>query len=506
MVLLLNDCEKGAGVDLAKKYNVRVYPTFAMVDDAGEVTARWAGYEGVARFIAQVDAARADMSTIAAKKQRFADEPTLPLALALAQHAEAVFAAGEAVEYYRHALTLEPSLAGELRVKIFMAMYYGLGAEEFTVAQLLAEGDAILADPETSVELVLQVASAVKRAAPPAQYVPYLERALAVTAEVPADPELAADYERYRRQLAVDEALLIRRDRTLALRLRRENLSPDWMQDTSEVHRFAWWCYENDLNLAEAYRLTVAAAAAVAGDADRASILNTGAALAFKLGDLQQAVAHQQEVVALSPARERYQTALRKYEAAHATAAGEFVEPRSQTAFPDRITIANGAGTATLVATGAGLRQRTIMKIDAYAIVSYVSAGLDLAAAADAGVDPGAAIRVVDAPKRIQLDLKRNAPRDRLIGSLAKAIAANYPDMSAFSDDLAAFRACFDRDGREGDRIVFDYLPDAGLVITLNGEFKGAIAGPAFMEALWSVWFGARPVDERLKQDLTARV
>ncbi len=99
MVLLLNDCEKGAGVDLAKKYNVRVYPTFAMVDDAGEVTARWAGYEGVARFIAQVDAARADMSTIAAKKQRFADEPTLPLALALAQHAEAVFAAGEAVEY-----------------------------------------------------------------------------------------------------------------------------------------------------------------------------------------------------------------------------------------------------------------------------------------------------------------------------------------------------------------------------------------------------------------------
>ena len=109
MVLLLNDCEKGEGLDLAKKYEVRVYPTYAMVDHTGEVTDRWAGYAGVDGFIAQVDAALADRSTITAKKERFQSEPDLALALALAQHAEAIFASTEAVDYYRKAMALDRS-------------------------------------------------------------------------------------------------------------------------------------------------------------------------------------------------------------------------------------------------------------------------------------------------------------------------------------------------------------------------------------------------------------
>ena len=45
-ILFQIDCEKGEGVELAKKYKVSGYPTFMMVDSTGEITDRWIGYAG----------------------------------------------------------------------------------------------------------------------------------------------------------------------------------------------------------------------------------------------------------------------------------------------------------------------------------------------------------------------------------------------------------------------------------------------------------------------------
>ncbi len=505
VVLLKNDCEKGEGVDLAKRYEVRVYPTFAMVDGAGEVTDRWAGYAGVDGFIAQVEAALADRSTIAAKKTRFQAAPTLALAQSLAQHAESVFANVEAVDYYRKAMALDPSLTAGLREKVFMSMFYGLRGGDFTNEQLLAEGDAILADPAVTVHQAMQVAGVVKRVASSAEYVPFLRRSLEIVARPVDDPELTEDADFYRRQLAIDEALLIHEDRPLALRLRREAMDPGWQDDPAQLNRFAWWCLQNELNLAEAYELAVKAAGLATSDGDRANILDTAAQIAFKRGDIERAIEHQQEAVDLLPTRESLKRNLATFEAAR-DQAGSLVEPKTKTVFAERVTVAHGGKSATLVATGVGLRTRTIMKVDIYTIASYVCETADLAALA-AGADGAASgLVTLDLPKRIQMEVRRDVGRDRLIGGLTSSIAddaARNPELQA---DLDRFVGLFDRDARKGDRIVFDYVPELGLVASVNGDVLGTITGTAMMRALWKVWLGEKPIDAGLKRDLVARV
>ena len=165
-------------------------------------------------------------------------------------------------------------------------------------------------------------------------------------------------------------------------------------------------------------------------------------------------------------------------------AAGAITEPKTKTEYPDQVTI----GDVTLVATGVGVREKTFAKFDVYSIVSYVVEGADF----DRD-KKGNGLATADVAKRIQMDLKRGFSRKKLIAAFEDVIKKNYDDMSAFEADMAAFFAYFERDAQENDVLVFDYLPGAGLTTTLNGEVKGTIMNTAFVEALWTVWFGKKP-------------
>jgi hypothetical protein len=183
-----------------------------------------------------------------------------------------------------------------------------------------------------------------------------------------------------------------------------------------------------------------------------------------------------------------------------AASADALVEPKTGHEYPDQIAVETPAGPATLVATGVGLREKTMMKVDVYTIVSYVDG------AAALGAEPVPAILTLDAPKRLQMDLRRGFGRDKLVDTFVKTIAANFADQTPFAADLAVFLGYFERDAQEGDVIVFEYIPQIGLTTSLNGEVKGVIENFAFVTALWSVWFGEHPADDGLTRALVAQV
>lgn len=176
------------------------------------------------------------------------------------------------------------------------------------------------------------------------------------------------------------------------------------------------------------------------------------------------------------------------------------VEPKTGTEYPDQITIDTPAGPATLVATGAGLREKTMLKVDVYTIVSYVDGAVAL------GADPATTILSLDAPKRLQMDLRRGFSREKLVGAFVESIERNYADRGPFAADLEVFLAYFQRDAQTGDKIVFEYVPKVGLTTSLNGEVKGVIGNVAFVQALWSGWFGKYPVDAQLARALVSLV
>lgn len=177
-------------------------------------------------------------------------------------------------------------------------------------------------------------------------------------------------------------------------------------------------------------------------------------------------------------------------------AATAVTAPKTGTEYPDEIVVQGAEGPITLRVTGVGLREKTFLKVNIYTIVSYIAQDAPL------GDDPAVAIRTLDVPKLIQMDLLRSFSRQKLVDMLREVIDKNYESTAAFETDLETFLAGFTRDAEKGDRIIFEYLPGRGLTTTLNGKVCTEIANPAFVEALWTVWFGEKPANEGLKRAL----
>ena len=55
---------------------------------------------------------------------------------------------------------------------------------------------------------------------------------------------------------------------------------------------------------------------------------------------------------------------------------------------------------------------------------------------------------------------------------------------------------------KEGDQMVFTYLPVKGTTLAINGKEKLTIAAPAFGPVLLSVWLGSKPPNPDLKKGM----
>jgi hypothetical protein len=65
-------------------------------------------------------------------------------------------------------------------------------------------------------------------------------------------------------------------------------------------------------------------------------------------------------------------------------------------------------------------------------------------------------------------------------------------------DQLAAMY----RDVQPGDRYALTYVPGEGTRLSLNGNDLGAIPGDDFARAVFSIWLGTNPIDEKFRDRL----
>ncbi len=313
VVLVQVDCEKGEGPEIAKKYGVSGYPTFITVNGDGEITDSTIGYGGDEVWAAYVMASVADQRTIEAKTAAYAEQPTAALARSLGNRASTAYEFKNAVNYFKVARDLEPDNAAEFTEHILTNIYYGSFSDVFTLNEVEAEvkpafnaADADVGDWLHLAEIMTQVA---KLTGAPDRAAPYLEKALAADVD-PEDENMV----RSRGRLAVDGALIIDKDEAKADKLMRASLPEDWDSSPRYLNRYAWWCFENQVNMDEGLELALKGAELAEDDNARARILDTVAELCNALGNCGEAVEHMKRAVDIQPDNQSYKDQLARFE------------------------------------------------------------------------------------------------------------------------------------------------------------------------------------------------
>jgi len=306
-----NNCEVGEGPAIAKKYNVKGYPTFIMTNGDGEVASAWIGYPGPEKWAANVLAGDKDQRTLAEKKAAFEDSPNKDLACLLANSASAGYDFAGSVKYFRSARQFDPAGAAEYTSEILTNMYYGARSGAFTLADVSSEADIVMASktssPENKVDVALMVRGMANQMGSLESAIPYITAALEASE---GHPELAEG----RINLEIDHALLVEKDTSKALELKRKSMPEGWKEDPNALNNFAWWCYENKTNLKEAKKLALHGVDIAPEDGQKSNILDTAAEICIVMEDCKEAVELMQRAVELSPDRDYYKTQLAKFE------------------------------------------------------------------------------------------------------------------------------------------------------------------------------------------------
>ena len=147
-------------------------------------------------------------------------------------------------------------------------------------------------------------------------------------------------------------------------------------------------------------------------------------------------------------------------------------------------------GSTKLVLNGLGLRTKMMVKV-------YV-AGLYLEQKSS---DANAIIKA-DAPKQIVMHFVHGASQSQMSDAFNDSFHDNSPDaVKTMKADIDRLLGALEP-VKVGDQMVFTYVPGTGTTFTMNGKDKLTIAGPAFGQVLFSVWFGPKPPNGDLKKGM----
>jgi tetratricopeptide (TPR) repeat protein len=285
LILLQLNTTEPEGKELSETFKVRAVPTFALLDAEGQPLDSWVGYGRPQSWTERLAEALEEPITIAQRQARYRSTPNFRDALFLGKNAYREGSYREAHSYYRQAEMLDSTAARkeEVELLIFRAIFSGVGAGQFEVEQAGREVEKILSGKTVKPEYALEVAErliGVRGQVGDLVIVPYLKMAYPFIRDID-DPDL-----KDRRQWVLAEyALIVEQDPGKALELKRASFPEGWRSDPDALNEFAWWCFENRIDVEEAVELSRRSIELSQPGPEQANYLDTLAELVNLQGD-----------------------------------------------------------------------------------------------------------------------------------------------------------------------------------------------------------------------------
>ena len=108
-----------------------------------------------------------------------------------------------------------------------------------------------------------------------------------------------------------------------------------------------------------------------------------------------------------------------------------------------------------------------------------------------------------DVPKRLELRYHISIKGPKFGESAVPFLEKNLPreELARLKPRLEQLNGLY-RDVKEGDRYALTYVPGKGTALSLNGEPLGTIEGADFAAAYFTIWLGAKPISDTMRDDL----
>ncbi|MCB9748062.1 MAG: chalcone isomerase family protein [Candidatus Omnitrophica bacterium] len=137
-----------------------------------------------------------------------------------------------------------------------------------------------------------------------------------------------------------------------------------------------------------------------------------------------------------------------------------------------------------------GIGSKSVLFMKAFVAAFYIEEGM--------AENPMANI-----PKHLEVEYFVRIPAKKLNNYTVERMAENISqeEMAALNKEIELMGQYF-VDLAPGDRFALTYIPDLGTKFTHNDQLVGVVQGAQFAKALFSVWIGEKPFDERLKNQI----
>ena len=301
LILLQLNTAEPEGKELAETFKVQGVPTFALLDAEGRTLDSWVGYGRPEDWTERLAEALEEPITVARRQARYRSTPNFRDALFLGKIAYREGSYRESHSYYRQAQMIDPEAARreEVALLIFRSVFSGVSAGQFEVEQASRETEKVLSGetvkPEHALEVAERLISLRNRMGDPI-ITPYLKMAHPFIADID-DPEL----EERRQRVLVDYALIVEQDPDRALELKRASFPDGWQSDPETLNEFAWWCFENEINIQEAAELSQRSIELSPPGPEQANYLDTLAELVNLQGDPERALELIEQALQMNP-------------------------------------------------------------------------------------------------------------------------------------------------------------------------------------------------------------
>lgn len=316
VVLFQIDAEKGEGIELAKQFKVKAYPTFVLANRQGSSIDRWVGYDK-GYLLETLSEALSDLSTVEEKLARFEKNPSTKDAVSLGRYYSGMLDYKKAVDFYRTADKLNSDPSIDYLYKIFASTADGARREMFTFEEASQAADKALASKNASAREIIKVALAMSRLCKNKNKEDQMAKFLRAGLDASAGSQ-DENTQKYHTLLSIDYNLYVTGDTVLALKHKKASMPNGWQEDAAQLNSFAWWCFENKVNLEEAGRVSIKGVELAEPGKQKAQILDTAAEIFNAQGNTKEAIRLIKMAIAEAPDDVYYAEQLERFQNARA--------------------------------------------------------------------------------------------------------------------------------------------------------------------------------------------